>query len=187
MLRNDWTPLLKMLAADNAWNKEFFLWLFERGTEISEPVSGGPSMRLENGVNCLHLMIAALQPVSLSNSKSCYLGPHYLLAIANIPAQADNFTWGEPASYRVDRIDLSKRHVQKEFLRVLVTQHPAVARHWGTHTNIANYTGNIELWCSVLEDCNINVERFLAYDFLIPRSMEIQTRHKALTRYQENR
>ena len=187
--RNGWTSVLKFLAAEHAWKKEFFFWLLDNGTDVAAPVSGGPSARPENGITCLHLLIAALQPISLRDSTICYVGPHYLFAIANIPAQADNYRWISPEGCQADWIHPGKRQVQEWVFKILMNKGAdfhAVARHWGTPTDIARYTGNFEFWCSVLEDCNINVGEFFAYDSAILRSVDIQKEHEALRRNQEN-
>lgn len=188
--RNGWTPLLKMMAVDKAWNKEFFTWLLENGADVCDQVCGGPPTRLENGVTCLHLIIAALQPVSLSESRSCFVGLQHLFSIANIPAQSDNLIWGVPKGCRKDRIDQTQRLVQEELLKIMIGRYAdlhAVDRYWGTPTDIARYTGNIDFWCNILEYCHINIGGFLAYDSTIPRGVDILVRHEALERSHANR
>ena len=184
--RDGWTPLLRMLAANYSWQKDFFWWLVDNGVDVSKPVFGGPSTRLEEGLTGLHLTVAALQPVPISSSRPCYVEPHDHFATANIPAHVDNFRL---PGMRGDRTDPCRRQAQKWFLTALISQgadRHAVARHWGYPTDIAKYTGNIELWCSILEDFNIDVGGFLAYDSKIPRGMEIRNRYEALERNQAN-
>jgi len=186
---NGWTPLLKMLAATYAWHEEFFWWLVDRGADVSKAVSGGPCSRQENGITCLHLVIAALQPIALTNLIPFYVGPQHRFAHASIPAQSDTFIWACHPWHRAERIDPSKRQAQRRFLKVLISKCAdlhAVARHWGTPTDIAKYTGNIDFWCSVLEDCDINVGNFLACESTIRRNGEIRTAHEALEHTQGN-
>ena len=121
--------------------------------------------------------------MSLSKPLLRYVGPHYLLAIANIPAQADKVGWGYPDGCRGEWIDPSQRQAQKWLLKVLIDKCPdlhAVARHWGTPTDIVRYTGNIGFWCSILEDCGFDVRSFLASDSTILRGIENEKRMKLL-------
>lgn len=168
--RNGWTPLLKMLAAEYSWDKWMFFWLIDNCADVSEPVSGGPSTRLEDGITCIHLVVAALYPISLSSAELSHVGPDHPCAIASIPAQTDTIEWGPPAGCGGKWNDQSQWQVQMWFLKVLIEKRVdlhAVARHWGTPTDIARYTGNTDFWYRILEEGKINVKNFLDYDSTI--------------------
>ena len=178
-----WTPLLKTLAICRTWDLNYISWLLENGANVSEPVSGGPSTRLEDGTTCLHLLIAAIQPVYMNDSEFYYVGPNDLLARASIPAQAIHINTCPP---------IDETHVQdwKCLLKMLIEKDAdphAVSKHWGTLTDVVARIGNITMWHDVLKESHVNVEDFLPYDAAIPRTAETRIQHEILDRNQVNR
>ena len=143
--KDGWTPLLRMLVTDYTWHEDFFWWLLEHGADVSKPIKGGPSSRFEYGINSLHLTIAALQEVPLSDSRSCYNGLDSFFTLADIPAQAGNNAYRGFGQCNVPFIEADRRQLKKRFLKSLISRGVdlhAVARHWGTPTDKAKYTGN---------------------------------------------
>ncbi len=78
---------------------------------------------------------------------------------------------------RVKVLTEDARQDQKRKIKILIENGAdlhSVSKFWGSPTDIAKLSNNMEIWYDVLEDCNIELEPFLAKDTAIERTQDFE-------------